>query len=172
MELLMKRDIQNPRSFELPPIAEIQGETIFNPANFLAIYDRTVKIKPGAERQWGKMNVIQMLNHLKIATGSGINAYKLKDESSFLSRVIIKFFVLRVLKRLPKNVNGPDGFKTEMNNTLDFKKEKEQVLNILKKAYTSSRESYPHPLFGIMTRPQWGKLIYRHFDHHLRQFGL
>jgi len=29
----------------------------------------------------------------------------------------------------------------------------------------------PHPLFGAMTRHQWGVLAQRHIDHHLRQFG-
>jgi len=146
-------------------------ETIFNQVNFQAIYNRMVKIKPDAKRQWGKMNVVQMLNHLKIATGSSIQVYHLKDESSFLSRVIIKFFALRVLKQLPKNVEGPNGFKIEMNKTLDFNSEKEQALNILKKAYACTQNRYVHPMFGIMSKALWEILIYRHFDHHLRQFG-
>lgn len=29
-----------------------------------------------------------------------------------------------------------------------------------------------HPAFGRMTRRAWGVLIYRHTDHHLRQFGV
>jgi len=28
-----------------------------------------------------------------------------------------------------------------------------------------------HALFGAMTRRAWGFFCYRHFDHHLRQFG-
>ncbi len=29
-----------------------------------------------------------------------------------------------------------------------------------------------HPVFGLMTRAQWGRWAYRHMDHHLRQFGV
>jgi len=29
-----------------------------------------------------------------------------------------------------------------------------------------------HPAFGRMSAKQWGVLIYRHMDHHLRQFGV
>lgn len=29
-----------------------------------------------------------------------------------------------------------------------------------------------HPAFGRMTHRAWGVLIYRHTDHHLRQFGV
>lgn len=33
-------------------------------------------------------------------------------------------------------------------------------------------EKWPvHPLFGNMSGYDWGVLTYRHFDHHLRQFG-
>jgi hypothetical protein len=29
-----------------------------------------------------------------------------------------------------------------------------------------------HPAFGKLSAKQWGVLIYRHMDHHLRQFGV
>jgi len=155
----------------LPAIKEASSETIFNPANFLEIFNRTVNIKSDAQRQWGKMNMVQMLNHLKIATGSGINIYKLKDESTFWWRVVLKFLALFFLRRLPKNVRAAEGFKIEMNNALDFNTEKEEVLKILKKSYSSTYETFRHPLFGSMSREEWGRLIYRHFDHYLRQFS-
>jgi hypothetical protein len=32
--------------------------------------------------------------------------------------------------------------------------------------------SFPeHPAFGRLSRRAWGVLVYRHMDHHLRQFG-
>ena len=32
--------------------------------------------------------------------------------------------------------------------------------------------SWPeHPVFGALSKRAWGVLIYRHMDHHLRQFG-
>jgi len=171
MEFSMEKKTRNLQLFELPAIKEASSETIFNPANFLEIFNRTVNIKPDAQRQWGIMNMVQMLNHLKIATASGINIYKLRDESTFWWRVVLKFIALRILKRFPKNVRAAEGFKIEMNNALDFNTEKEEVLKILKKAYSSTYKTYRHPLFGIMSREEWGRLIYRHFDHHLRQFS-
>ena len=33
------------------------------------------------------------------------------------------------------------------------------------------REWPAHPFFGTMTKASWARLSYRHFDHHLRQFG-
>jgi hypothetical protein len=28
-----------------------------------------------------------------------------------------------------------------------------------------------HPFFGNMSKTDWGRFAYKHFDHHLRQFG-
>jgi hypothetical protein len=128
-------------------------------------------VKRAAKRQWGKMNVVQMLNHLKVATGSGLKLYILKDESSFLWRVIIKFIVLRILKRFPRNAKSAEGFKIEMHDALDFETEKDGALTMLLNAYVSPFESFRHPMFGKMSREEWGRLVYRHFDHHLRQFS-
>jgi Protein of unknown function (DUF1569) len=30
----------------------------------------------------------------------------------------------------------------------------------------------PHPVFGAMTARDWNRVLYRHTDHHLRQFGV
>jgi LPS sulfotransferase NodH len=31
---------------------------------------------------------------------------------------------------------------------------------------------HPHTFFGRMTPEEWAKLMYKHVDHHLRQFGV
>jgi hypothetical protein len=171
MEFTMQNKAPNLLPSKSLVMAKANRDVIFNTANFLEIYSRLTNLQATAQRQWGKMTVIQMLNHLKIATGSGLKVYTLKDESSFLSRGIIRFIALRVLNQLPKNVKGPKGFEFEMNEAIDFNAEKEQALIMLKKAHLSAQASYAHPMFGTMPRALWGRLIYRHFDHHLRQFG-
>jgi hypothetical protein len=36
----------------------------------------------------------------------------------------------------------------------------------------TAEDDWPeHPFFGPMTHQSWGRFSYRHFDHHLRQFG-
>jgi hypothetical protein len=32
--------------------------------------------------------------------------------------------------------------------------------------------NFPHPFFGIFTKEQWGKAMYKHLDHHLHQFAV
>ena len=30
----------------------------------------------------------------------------------------------------------------------------------------------PHPMFGKLSKKQWSDLLVKHFDHHLKQFGV
>lgn len=30
----------------------------------------------------------------------------------------------------------------------------------------------PHPAFGAMPNWEWGRMVYRHIDHHFQQFGV
>ena len=30
----------------------------------------------------------------------------------------------------------------------------------------------PHPAFGSMPNWEWGRMVYRHIDHHFQQFGV
>lgn len=36
----------------------------------------------------------------------------------------------------------------------------------------ASHSQYSHSFFGKLTSQQWAALIYKHLDHHLRQFGV
>ena len=31
---------------------------------------------------------------------------------------------------------------------------------------------HPHPFFGALTPAEWSRGMYKHLDHHLRQFGV
>jgi hypothetical protein len=47
------------------------------------------------------------------------------------------------------------------------------VQDLLARAASArSTDAWPdHPAFGKLSKRAWGVLIYRHMDHHLRQFG-
>jgi len=37
--------------------------------------------------------------------------------------------------------------------------------------HSSGCVAHPHSFFGRMTPDEWAVLMYKHVDHHLRQFG-
>jgi hypothetical protein len=55
-----------------------------------------------------------------------------------------------------------------------FLEEKEALLAMVNE-FSSQKErtEWPeHPIFGPFTPEQWGKLQYKHLDHHLQQFNI
>jgi hypothetical protein len=54
-----------------------------------------------------------------------------------------------------------------------FEDERAAVLNLLERIGTGPRDGGgpAHPLFGSLTWNEWGVVVYKHVDHHLRQFG-
>ena len=64
----------------------------------------------------------------------------------------------------------PEAFVTPPASWPDDVAELERLLDRF--AERADRDDWPdHALFGPMTRRDWGFLCYKHFDHHLRQFG-
>jgi hypothetical protein len=57
----------------------------------------------------------------------------------------------------------------------DFEEEKNRLQELINEFYSKGPDKaglYPHPMFGKFTDTQWGQAMYKHLDHHLRQFGV
>jgi len=56
----------------------------------------------------------------------------------------------------------------------DFAREKEQLKSKIR-GFCEGGEArctrHPHPFFGSLTPYEWSRGMYKHLDHHLRQFG-
>ncbi|MFC6245379.1 DUF1569 domain-containing protein [Flavobacterium psychroterrae] len=73
-----------------------------------------------------------------------------------------------------ERIKKPVGFAIPLEEHFDLEKEKSLLLEILTKACnTQSTENWtPHVLFGHLTDKQWSKLLTKHIDYHLKQFGV
>jgi hypothetical protein len=53
--------------------------------------------------------------------------------------------------------------------------EKTELIALINRFYKAGPDGiskFPHPMFGTFTPDQWGMSMYKHIDHHLRQFGV
>ena len=101
----------------------------------------------------------QMLGELRVAPRYGL-----------LRRPIVKPLVMYWLP-WPKGVkSAPELFRTTPGS---WDEDLAQFTSLLERfAADTGGISWPeHPAFGPMTHAAWGRFAYRHFDHHLRQFG-
>ena len=123
---------------------------------------------------WGKMNVAEMLNHsqrpLKVANGRMV----LTENPNAFMRLIFKFYKSEMYNDKPWKQNIPTvkDFKVVEFDT--FQKEKEDLIECINEFQKKDLNLHwpKHPFFGEFTTDQWGKMQYKHLDHHLRQFGV
>jgi len=58
---------------------------------------------------------------------------------------------------------------------VDFEQEKQRFLKLIQVYNRIDRnqlEGFVHPFYGKMSSKEWSIWIYKHVDHHLRQFGV
>ena len=69
---------------------------------------------------------------------------------------------------------APTAREITITDPRDFEQEKAHfIVGFLKAAQGPAQITQPiHPFFGKLTNDQWGVLLYKHLDHHFRQFGV
>ena len=154
-------------------VKQVDGMAFFTESKHDEFRNRVLRTTPANPRQWGTMNVSQMLHHLNLASGSALGFYKLPDESYLVSRTLFRWILVDWFPHQPVGLRLPKGFKIPHTAQFDFDFEKQQLLNILDAAWhaRSAADWQPHPMFGPMTVEEWGKLLQIHVDYHLRQFA-
>jgi hypothetical protein len=159
-----------PRSFR---VKQVDGNAFFTEEKRDEFRNRVLRITAANPRQWGTMNVSQMLHHLNLACGGALGFYKLPDESYLVSRTLFRWILVDWFPEQPVGLRLPKGFKIPHTAQFDFDFEMQQLLKILDASWhaRSSADWGPHPMFGTMTVKEWGKLLQIHIDYHLRQFA-
>jgi hypothetical protein len=137
--------------------------------------ERLNKLSPETKRQWGKMDVTQMLTHMNDAFRIALGIKPAADVSGFFSRYITFPIGVYVLPFWPKGeatANELDQQKLG-SKPRDFYTELEFLLKMID--VFNEREPQklkPHPMFGNINKKQWRDLLVKHLNHHLRQFGV
>jgi hypothetical protein len=127
-------------------------------------------IQPDAKPQWGKLNVAQMLAHCNRSVEISLGLITPPSETNWFMRWIVKPYV--VGKR-PFSKNSPTAKALVIREEKDFNTEKQKLIQNLKAAKERGVNAAWSPSvgFGPMTGEEWGRLHYKHVDHHLMQFG-
>jgi hypothetical protein len=146
---------------------------LFTPADRRHLSDRLAALQPGATRQWGKMDVAQMCAHCAAATE--VAAGEVTKQQAFIGKLLgpfVKGSVLRSEKPLTRN--SPTDPMFVISDPRNFEREKARLVAVTNRFCDSgpgAANGRVHSFFGRMTGDEWGVLMYKHLDHHLRQFG-
>ena len=147
--------------------------SLFNPADRDALARRFAELEPGAQRLWGNMDPAQMMRHCSIALGDLLGDRPVKQ--LFLGKLITPLIRRAVFGDKPFRRNSPTDPIYVVSDPQDFEAERTRLATLIDRVVqrgAAKTEGKVHPFFGRLSGEQWGRLVYKHFDHHLRQFGV
>jgi hypothetical protein len=145
--------------------------SIFDKAENQAIIARINSLRPDSKALWGKMTVDQMCKHCTCALNIAFGKQEVKVN-----------FVIRLLGKLLKNKVFNGEFQKNSPTAKEFVFTTQFDLETAKKEFATGFAQFAeghesikvmdHPFWGKMTYEDWDKLMWKHADHHLRQFGV
>lgn len=149
------------------------ASNIFNQQDYQVILRRISTLSSGNQKKWGKMNLNQMLKHCSIQLKLGLGHVEQPGyEGPAIQRSWFVYKSFLYVIPWPKGLPTPSKMNIVKNNipSLQFTEEKKQLIKLLGEVQSNSNLR-PHPFFGPLNQKDWGRLIWIHLDHHLKQFG-
>jgi len=147
---------------------------LFEAAAATEVKERLAQLRPESERLWGTMNAAQAVAHcsggLQLAMG------EMRPPRMLVGSVIgwiVKPLVLADDKPLRRNSPTVKGLVIQDQRDLGVEQERLRALiDRFAAAGPGGCTTHPHSFFGRLTPEEWATLMYKHLDHHLRQFGV
>jgi hypothetical protein len=144
----------------------------FNPADAEELAARLRRITPDLRPRWGKMSAHEVVVHLADPCRTALGDKPVQLLGGPLNVPGISQFVLWIAPWPKGAPTAPDYLPgTGMSNATDFEADRRALLGLLDRMTSHDGEFAPNPVFGRLSRRGWGRQVWRHVDHHLRQFG-
>jgi hypothetical protein len=145
-------------------------KTIFDQATRDELISRINKLSEESRAQWGKMNIYQMVKHCRLWEEMMLGRTRYKR--AFIGRLFGKMALKSVLKDdSPLRRDTPTLPELRITENGAVSSERSKWIILIEKYGHFSNPDIVHPFFGRMTKEQIGYMVYKHTDHHLRQFN-
>ena len=148
-------------------------KNLFEAARVDEVKERIVCLRPDNERQWGRMTAAQAVAHCTAG-------FEMALGERLPPRLLIGRIIGGILKPKvfgndePMRRNSPTVPGLVMNDDRNLETERERLYEMIDRfaaAGPTGCSKHPHSFFGRLTPEEWATLMYKHLDHHLRQFG-
>ena len=148
------------------------AKSIFAAPHRQHLLERIARLRPDSPRNFGKMTPAQMICHLEDAVHCATGRTPARFKQTFMANRLVRFLIIYVIP-WPK---GKAKTVMEMQATKpgDFEADKKRLQAALVEAAERGAGApwATHPAFGDLSGREYGALIYRHFDFHLKQFNV
>jgi Protein of unknown function (DUF1569) len=147
-------------------------KTIFDPAVRAEVVARMERVPPGRAPLFGRMSAPQMLCHVSDQMRAALGELPVRSKGKALfANPVVAWLLIHVVPWPKGKAQTAPEMLTAKPTTWDgdLRSFRELVERV---GVQPSGGAWPaHPLFGAISGRAWGRLVYRHLDHHLRQFG-
>jgi hypothetical protein len=147
--------------------------TLFDAAAPREILARLERLTPASQAQWGRMDVAQMLCHVARSLHTPTGAL-VPPPLHWPVRLLGRLMKGHALGAAVLARNAPTSIAFKVVDRREFAAEKAAFVDALR-IFTAGPHTVTaaaHVFFGPMTAADWGRLMYKHIDHHFRQFGV
>ncbi len=146
-------------------------KTLWNARDREGLLARLDRLSPDSRPRWGKFTSTRMLAHVNDAMRMSAGSL-----STSLKRTPVRFPIVKQLAVY--FVPWPKGVPTvpellERGSRAEWEAERAEFPKTVEE-FVSRPKDAPlplHPAFWRLSRRAWGRLAWRHIDHHFRQFG-
>jgi hypothetical protein len=131
---------------------------------------RLQRVRPDAKAAWGTLDAPRMLCHVADQMRVALGDLPAKPGHTFVTRTFLKFLVVNTGFKAPRGkvqtapemlISAPASWESDQRSCLELA---ERVARGDARAV--------HPAFGPLSPEEWGRLCWKHLDHHLIQFGV
>ncbi|MEA3244863.1 MAG: DUF1569 domain-containing protein [Gemmatimonadota bacterium] len=148
--------------------------TAFDSARRAELVGRFNRLTAQTTPRWGRFTAVQMAAHLTEALRMAIGELAVAPKGpKVLATPLVRWLVLHVFP-FPKGApTAPELIRRGASDVVRVEEEQAAFAQLLDRFAAKRGTAWPrHPAFGQLTERDWGVLVYKHTDHHLRQFGL
>ena len=148
------------------------ARTIFDKPDLDRLLHRLDRLTPDARPQWGRMTAHRMLCHLSDSVAVCLGEIPAEFRRGHLANPVARWLLAYVIPfPKAKAETAPEMLQTQPS---DWQADLTAARERLRAAAQRGPEGQwaRHPAFGDVSGRMYGVFVHKHFDHHLRQFGV
>jgi hypothetical protein len=147
-------------------------KTMLDPRREAEVRERIARLRPDAPALWGRMSAHEMLCHLLDSCRVALGEITMTSTPGPFRFKILRYPLVYWLPWPKGKVPTTPEFLQTSPEQWDAQvgELKAALDRFMARARDPSGRMAPSPAFGPMSSAEWSRLMYLHFDHHLRQF--
>jgi len=145
--------------------------SLFDPQRRAMILDRVSRLAPDLKPVWGRFTANEMVCHVSCDLRQGLGELEAGPPSGPWARFPLNWLLIHVVPWPKGKGRSPPEFLATRPTTwtADVSRLRGLIERFAERG--SAAPWPPNRVFGRISGTNWGVLLHKHLDYHLRQFG-